>query len=576
MVGTPGAVMSGRDRLVVVLGVSILGILGAGVLASSAGPGARTGTAPSPGASTLVEGIVGRATSVNPLEPRNAADLDLISLVFSGLTRSFPDGSVGPDLAESWTISRDGKVYTFTLRAGAVWQDGQPVTADDVVFTVLTIQDADYQGPLRASWRSVTVEKVDLRTVRFTLAEPLGAFLQASTLPILPAHLLIGTPVASLVEATFNRQPVGSGPYRLVRLDFDEAELLLAASPQDTALGLESASPDGGLGGTGGLGGPIRRLLIRFYADTASLAEAYRSGAVDTAAGLLPGQVRELAALPDTTVVHFPSTTVTLIVPNVRSDHRIFANVYVRRGLLRSLDRAGMIDGLFGGAAERADSPISPASWAYDPKKSMAYAFDRAAAAKDLEAAGWKRDSTGWKSRDGKRVTFRVSAIDAAGDPLDNALASAIAAEWESIGLDATVVDYGADGFVTQLVRGSFDLALLEVNMGLDPDVFPLLTSSQAVEGGSNVGGYQSAALDSLLKAARLGVDRKARVGAFAALQAALTRDLPLLPIAFADELYVVRDGVVGPGGRLVADRSGRFWDVLTWRLADGPAGRSP
>lgn len=570
MVGTPGAVMSGRDRLVVILGVAILGILGAGVLASSSGPGGHPATTASPSTPTIVEGIVGRATSVNPLEPRNAADLDLISLVFSGLTRSFPDGSVGPDLAESWTISRDGKVYTFTLRAGAVWQDGQPVTADDVVFTVLTIQDADYQGPLRASWRSVKVEKVDLRTVRFTLAEPLGAFLQASTLPILPAHLLIGTPVASLVDAVFNREPVGSGPYRLVRLDFDEAELVLAGSPHGSAEALDPASPGSGPGG------PIRRLLIRFYADTAGLAEAYRSGAVDTAAGLLPGQVRELTALPDTSVIHYPSTTVTLIVPNVRSGHGVFANVYVRRGLLRSLDREGMIDGLFDGAAERADSPISPASWAYDAKKAMVYTFDRAAAVKDLEAAGWKRGSLGWNSKAGKPVAFGVSAIDAAGDPLDNALARAIASEWTSIGLDATVVDYGADGFVTQLVRGNFDLALLEVNMGLDPDVFPLLTSSQAVEGGSNVGGYQSAALDSLLKAARLGVDQKARIGAFAALQAALTRDLPLLPIAFADELYVVRDRVVGPGGRLVADRSGRFWDVLTWRLADGPAGQSP
>jgi peptide/nickel transport system substrate-binding protein len=570
MVGTPGAVMSGRDRLVVILAVAILGILGAGVLASSGRPGGNAGATASPSTPTLVEGIVGRATSINPLEPRNAADLDLIALVFSGLTRSFPDGSVGPDLAEGWTISADGKVYTFTLRAGAVWQDGQPVTADDVVFTVLTIQDTDYQGPLRASWRSVKVEKVDLRTVRFTLAEPLGAFLQASTLPILPAHLLIGTPVASLVDAVFNREPVGSGPYRLVRLDFDEAELVLAGSPQGSAEALGPSSPGGGPGG------PIRRLLIHFYEDTASLAEAYRSAAVDTAAGLLPGQVRELSALPNTTVVHYPSTTVTLIVPNVRSGHRIFASVDVRRGLLRALDRDGIVDGLFDGAAKRADSPISPASWAYDAKNATVYSFDPTAAVKDLASAGWKRDSLGWKSRDGKPVVFSVSAIDAAGDPLDNALARTITTEWTTIGLDATVVDYGADGFVTQLVRGNFDLALLEVNMGLDPDVFPLLTSSQAVEGGSNVGGYQSAALDSLLRAARLGIDRKARIGAFAALQAALTRDLPLLPIAFADELYLVRDGVAGPAGRLVADRSGRFWDVLTWRLADGPAGRSP
>src|SRR5439155_11714874 len=105
----------------------------------------------------------------------------------------------------------------------------------------------------------------------------------------------------------------------------------LAGSPQGSAEALGPGSSGGGPGG------PIQRLLLRFYEDPASLAEAYRSSAVDTAAGLLPGQVRELAALPNTTAVHYPSTTVTLIVPNVRSGHRIFASVDVRRRLLRPL-----------------------------------------------------------------------------------------------------------------------------------------------------------------------------------------------------------------------------------------------
>ena len=568
MVGTAGAVMGGRDRLVVLFGVLVLGILGAAVLLSSNGRAGPPAAGASPAAGTLVEGMVGRATSVDPLEPRNAADLDLISLVFGGLTRSFPDGSVGPDLAESWTISRDGRVYTFTLRAGATWQDGQPVTADDVVFTVLTIQNADYQGPLRASWRSVRVAKLDARNVRFTLAEPVGAFLQATTLPILPAHLLIGVPVASLPDAIFNRQPVGSGPYRLVHLDFDQAQLELVPSASS---GGELPSPS-----VGAPGGSIRKILVRFFSDGASLAEAFRAGAVDTAAGLLPAQALALGDVSGASVVYYPSTTLTTIVPNVHVGHRLFANANVRRGLLHALDREGMIDRLLGGAAQRADSPISPASWAYSGSSTTVYSFDPAAAHKDLEAAGWKRDSVGWHTTDGAPVAFSLAALDAATDPQGNGLAHAIAAGWTSLGLSATVIEFEPDGFVAQLVRGNFDLALLDVNMGLDPDVFPLLTSSQAVEGGSNVGGYQSASLDVLLRNARLGVDRKARVTAFAALQAALTRDLPLLPITFADELYVVRGNVRGPASRLVADRSGRFWDVLTWRLADSRTAPTP
>lgn len=570
MVASTGAVMSPRDRLVVLFGVLILGILGAAVLLSSAPAGNRSAASqPSPDAATLVEGVVGRATSVNPVEPRNEADLDLLALVFSGLTRSFPDGSIGPDLAESWTISSDGKVYTFTLRAGASWQDGSAVTADDVVFTVLTIQDPDYQGPLRASWRSVTVEKIDTRTVRFTLAQPVGAFLQATTLPILPAHLLVGVPVAQLPDAVFNRQPVGSGPYRLARLDFDQAQLELVAAATPTPAPSDAGVPVG-------TGGPIQRILVRFFPDGESLAAAYRSGFVDTAAGLLPQQVRELSSMPGTTVLRYPSTRLTTLVPNVRSGHPIFASADVRRGLLRALDRETIVTGILGGAAQRADSPISPESWAYDAASTKVYEYDPAAAGKDLAAAGWKHGPLGWTTKAGKPATFTLVTIDAATDPQGNALAHAIAGQWQALGVTADVIEYDADGFVGQLVRGNFDVALLDVNMGLDPDVFPLLTSSQAVEGGSNVGGYQSGALDKLLAAARSGSDRAAREKAFAALQAALTRDVPLMPIAFTDDLYLVGARLHGPGQRLVADRSGRFWDVLTWRLADRIAAESP
>ena len=563
--------MSGRDRLVVLFGLTMLAILGGAVLASSDGRTNRPGASVSPSTAALVEGVVGRATSVNPLMPQNAADFDLIALVFSGLTRSFPDGSLGADLAESWTISPDGKIYTFTLRAGATWHDGHPVTADDVVFTVLTIQAPDYEGPLRASWRSVRVEKLDTRTVRFTLAEPLGAFLQATTLPIVPAHRLVGVPVSSLRDAVFNRQPVGSGPYRLVRLDFDEAELELAR-PGVTAGGRGDARSVP----TDGPGGTIARIIVRFYPDAASLAGAYRFGHVRTAAGLPPEQALALETLPGTTVLRYPSTKLTAIVPNVRLGHRFFASADVRRGLLRGLDRDGLVTDLYQGAAERADSPISPQSWAFDADSTTVYEYDRPATASDFKKAGWTRGSLGWRSKGGDAVSFALATLDAASDPLGHALAQEIVAEWTAVGLTVDAVEYDADGFVAQLVRGNFDVALLHVNMGLDPDVFPLLTSSQALEGGSNVGGYQSASLDRLLKAARLGVDRAAREAAFAALQEALTTDLPILPVVFVHELYVVRDDVSGPGPRLVADRSGRFWDVLTWRLADGRAAASP
>jgi peptide/nickel transport system substrate-binding protein len=119
-----------------------------------------------------------------------------------------------------------------------------------------------------------------------------------------------------------------------------------------------------------------------------------------------------------------------------------------------------------------------------------------------------------------------------------------------------------------RLAKGTFSVAVADVTVGLDPDLYPLLASSQTLTGGSNVIGLQDPALDKLLVAARKPGTTEARATAYAALQAQLAKGRYVLPLAFADESVVLRDTVVGPVPRQVADPSDRFWDVLTWRLA--------
>ena len=563
--------MSRLDRAVVLAALLVMAALAVSLALPRTGedrPWPSPGVVPPPEPPTLYEGIVGPVVAINPLVAQTAADRDLVSLVFSGLTRAMPDGAVAPDLAESWTVDPDGLGYTFTIRPGLTWHDGRPLTADDVVFTVLTIQDPAYRGALRASWETVTVSRLDARIVRFTLTEPLGGFLQATTLPILPAHRLLDVPVADLAAASFNREPVGSGAWRLISFEAGEAVLERVEPPSATPDASPEPTPPGGP-----IGEPqsVGRIVVRVFPDAATLAAAYAAGTVDAAAGLPPGQVADLASLSGTRVLRYSSSTFVSVVLNLRPGRTVFGDVDVRRGLLQALDREAIIRTVYGGYAVRADSPISPSSWAYDAETSTVHAHDRDGAARSFQAAGWKRGEAGWVTGDGDPVAFSLAALDPVNDPLGNVLAEEIADTWRSLGLDVAVESYPPDPFVAQvLVPGDYAAAVLNVNMGLDPDVYPLLASPQAIEGGSNVSGYQSAALDALLKAARLAADRETRRARFSELQAALTRDVPMLPIVFPDQLYVVRDTVLGPAGRQVADRSARFWDVLTWRLADG------
>jgi hypothetical protein len=120
-----------------------------------------------------------------------------------------------------------------------------------------------------------------------------------------------------------------------------------------------------------------------------------------------------------------------------------------------------------------------------------------------------------------------------------------------------------------RLAKGDFTAAVTDVSIGLDPDLYPLLASSQTLAGRSNIIGVQDPVLDGLLTAARKAVLDADRKVAYQALQQQLATGRYVLPLLFADEVVVVHDAVEGPSIRQVTDPSDRFWDVLTWRLAD-------
>src|SRR4051794_6222458 len=178
------------------------------------------------------EGVVGVPESITPVSARNRAERSLVGLVFSGLVRMGPDNTLEPDLAESWKLSDDGKTWTFHIRDDATWQDGQPVTSHDVLYTVGALKDPDASGGRSSSWAEVETTAVDDKTVTFRLTTPVGSFLAAAAQPLLPSHLLKDVPYADVATSDFSRVPVGSGPYGITELDQAHAVLVPAAELQ--------------------------------------------------------------------------------------------------------------------------------------------------------------------------------------------------------------------------------------------------------------------------------------------------------------------------------------------------------
>ncbi len=573
--------MNRRDRTAVVALLFALVIAATAIAFPSLTPSGAGGASPTPTPSlppvvAYREGIVGRPGSITPITARTTVDRELVALIFSGLVRLGPDGALLPDLAASWETDKTGARYTFNLRSDAAWQDGVPVTATDVVFTFRMLQDPGYSGPQATSWREVSVAAIDERTVRFDLTTPLGGFLQAMTQPLLPEHLLRDVAVADLAESSFSRAPIGSGPFRLVALDERSAELVPApASPAVVATGEPPSPPVDSLASPTPSPRPLRPqpylevFEIHFFDDAAGLAAAFRAGRLEAAIGLPPTSAVALAGPSGSRLLRYPTATLTAVVMNQRG-RSAFRDVRVRRALSSLIDRDGLVEAVLAGQGSRADSLIPPGSWAFDPTASKPVAHDIKGATATLKKAGWRKLSTGWVAPGRtKALVLTVIAPDQASNAITYATARQVAKSWSSFGFKVDLEGLAPAEFAARLQAGTFSLAVVDVNVGLDPDLYPLLASTQATTSGSNISGVQSLVLDEKLNAARKLGAMSVRTKAYAALQTFLSQVQVMLPLYFRDEPVVLRDTVEGPEIRQLGDSGDRFWDVLTWRLAN-------
>ncbi|HXI44822.1 MAG TPA: peptide ABC transporter substrate-binding protein [Candidatus Acidoferrales bacterium] len=573
--------MTIRDRWL----VPALAVLFVAVSTLALAPSFGPGDALSSAAPTFVtarrysEGVVGHATNASPFGARSAADRELVALLFRGLVRLGPDRTIVGDLASSWEVDPSGGSWTFHLRPGMRWQDGQPITSDDVVFTISTLADPGYTGPGAESWREVTAISVDSLTVTLRLATPLGGFLQAATQPIAPAHLLADVPPADLPASAFGMHPVGSGPFRLVTLDerravLDAARPVVAAASSAPGASPSGASPTSSAGPDDAFPLPyLAGIEFDYFDDGAALETAWNRGALDAASGLTPAEAATLGATPGARLLRYPSSTLLAVDLNLRAGHTTFTDPAVRRALLEALDRNAILgDPLlgFGAAAEG----LIPA-WApeFDPTANPAVPFDATAAQAALVKAGWKKTSGGWIPKGATApLNLTLLSADAATNAVAFETADAVANAWRAIGLTVTHVSLPAGELLADRLRpGDYEAAVVPLLIGLDPDVYPLLASSQTRTGGANLSGVQDVALDTLLSAARAPGTPEGRLAAYKALETRLSSSLYILPLAFRDEVVVLRGTVQGPAPRPVGGPGDRFWDVLTWRLAAAP-----
>jgi peptide/nickel transport system substrate-binding protein len=542
---------------------------------------------PAPGG-TYVEGMVGSPQYVNPLLCQyNDVDRDLCTLVFSGLLRLDERGELLPDLADSWEVSPDGLVYTFRLRPNARWHDNRPVTAEDVIFTIGLLQDPNFPGlqDVAALWRTVKAEEVNSLTVQFTLQEPYTPFLQYLTtgnFGVLPKHVLGEVQAADLPTLPFNRKPIGSGPFQVEQFGSGET-----GQPQHVLL---SAFP-----AYYGNQPYIAKVDFKFYPDYASMLAAYRAGEIQ---GLSKVPADQLASVRDTPSMNLytgPLSNYTMIFLN-QGDAALpfFQDQNVRQALLLSLDRRQIIEEVLHGQGLIADSPLIPGTWAYASDLPPVVP-NRDRARQLLNEAGWRYpvaqlpvrgqgdevflpptpvavvgpNDTPIRVKDGTPISFTLYTNN---NPLQVALAQAVAKQWLEIGVQAGVVPVQTGLRNNYLEPRTYQAALIDVQLPSDPDPYPFWHETQADPPGQNYSQFRDRDLSEVLEQARRTNDQAQRVSLYHRFQEMFREQTPGILLYYPVYNYgiseKVRDVQIGP----IAVSSDRFrtlpeWYVITRRV---------
>jgi len=334
------------------------------------------------------EGIIGLPRFINPIYAQaNDVDRDLVEIIFSGLMK-YENGELVPELTESYEILEGGSIYEFTIRDDVFWHDGEPLTVDDVIFTIKTIQDPEIKSPQRVSWLGVDANKIGENKIRFTLQNPSSIFLEYCTVKIIPEHIWGSISPENFSLNNYNLKPIGSGPYQIEFLREDDQEIIKSIHLTHNENYF-------------GLGPNIKNLSFYFFESQEDLLKSYFTGEIKSFA---------LSSLNDLPSLDLGLKIYSFSFPRYfalflnQEKSKTLAEKQVREALARGIDKEEIVREILAGYGDVVDSPIMPNL--YNAKNSEnIIEFDLEGAIKILEEEGFIKNEEGYFQRTLRKAT---------------------------------------------------------------------------------------------------------------------------------------------------------------------------
>ncbi len=497
------------------------------------------------------EGIIGQPRFINPLLATSDTDQAIIKLVFSGLYRLNNNSEVVPDLAESFpAISEDGLEYTVKMKSNAQWHDGTPVTADDVVFTIQTLQNSAYNSPHRSDWQSTTVEKIDNNTVKFRLKAQSAPFLNNLTLPIISKKVWGNISPADFVLSQGNIEAVGNGPYVI-----KEVRKLAQGSVQ--TLLLESFA------NYHNRRAYIDNLKLNFYEDVEGVLNAIHGKQID-GFGFSPFDqaVRLDESNNEFKVTQLPLPQYQAVFFN--TSNRIFSDIHVRKALQQATDIRKIIDEVYNGQGQVISGPILRQHVDGLPEPTIVYNIEQSKQL--LETAGWHYpEGANIRKKGNTELAFTLSTNNF---PLNAKAAELLAAQWSQLGVKVTLNIQPTRELTENVIRPrSYDALLFAQKLGADPDPFLFWHSSQVRNPGLNLSMYANTNADKVMSEARATTDKTERDEKYRQFQEIIGIDVPAIFLVQNVFSYAQKEDIKGLSLSSLSDSTSRFYDLPNWYI---------
>lgn len=507
------------------------------------------------------EATLGKVNSMNPLYATTSSERVLSKLLFANLFSPDISGHQKGELAKSAVMDETGKIWTVTLRDNLLWSDGEPITADDIIFTVGLISNSSAKTTISSDFSRVKLEKVDDKTVKFILPSVYLEFRDSLEFPLVPSHLLKDVNPALVYENSFSMQPVGSGPFVLNALQSSttgESNMQTIYLNRNGNYFLSDAM--------------LYSFTLKTYENTDDIIAAMKANDVRAtaelgaeSAGQLPASLGERTSLINGGVFAFINTKSDVL-------NKVKIRQAIQRGVNMKKVRGEDLNDLLA-----LDYPILDDQMELTLPELPKY--DVEAAKKLLAESELKYEDDALVDANGERVHITVAV--AKRDTIAG-VAERFTDQLKKLGFEVTLSVFdesqvSEDFFATVVRPRDYDILIYEVDLGVSADPFVYYSSTQASGSGWNFSNYGNVLVDDALLSAHNTINMGQKKTKYEAFLRHWVNDVPAIGIYRSSlKYYYAQNTRIYEEDAKLTDALDRFSDVRYWASEKNTVNMTP